>query len=97
MSIRRNVGASPILPCKSNLAPYTLLGFHIIISLYNSFSLYLQAEGEPTKMDNIEPEQLEEYEESEGEVVLRSERESFLSEWMNKGIEHEPLSLSYIL
>jgi len=51
-------------------------------------------------MDNIEPnelEELEEYEESEGEVVLRSERESFLSEWMNKGIEHEPLSLSYIL
>jgi hypothetical protein len=51
---------------------------------------------EPSEWDENE-EKLEEYEESEGEVVLRSERESFLSEWMNKGIEHEPLLLSYIL
>ena len=51
---------------------------------------------EPSEWDET-IEELEQEEESEGEVVLRSERESFLSDWMNRGIEHEPLSLSYIL
>ena len=41
-----------------------------------------------------ETEEVELYEESAGEVVLRSERESFLSDYLNRGISHEPLLLS---
>ena len=92
-----------INPCKSNLATYTLLGFHIINSLCNSFSLYSQAEGEPTKMtyyelsewdeDSIE---VEKYEEEAGESVLRSERDIVLSR-MNHGIQQIHLELNNLL
>lgn len=52
---------------------------------------------EPSEWDENEINELEEYEESEGEVVLRSEKESFLSEWMNRGISHQQLELTNII
>lgn len=48
--------------------------------------------------EQIEPiEELEEYEESEGEVVLRGERENFISEWLNHGINYQQLELGNII
>ena len=88
--------------CKSNLA-LTPLVINIIISLCNSFSLYSQAEGEPTKMTYYEPSEwdedsveVERYEEEAGESVLRSERDIVLSR-MNHGIQQVHLELNNLL
>lgn len=75
----------------------------IINSLCNSFSLYSQAEGEPTKMTYYEPSEwdettseVEKYEEDAGESVLRSERDIVLSR-MNHGIQYQNLELNNII
>ena len=67
------------------------------------FYLYLQAEIELTKMTYYEPsewdeskEQLEKWEESEAENVLRSERDIVLSR-LNHGIQYENLELNNII
>ena len=88
-------GRKEASPATSNL--------EIINSLCNSFSLYSQAEGEPTKMTYYEPSEwdedsveVERYEEEAGESVLRSERDLVLSR-MNHGIQQVHLELNNLL
>lgn len=75
----------------------------IINSLCNSFSLYSQAEGEPTKMTYYEPSEwdettseVEKYEEDAGESVLRSEKEIVISN-LNHGIMYSHLELNDVI